>query len=56
MHKVYFGCETVQLRYIIDKLSASFNNLTPTALEKSEFVLYKDQQTIKGSKSVFKQN
>jgi hypothetical protein len=35
MHKIYFGCETVQLRYIVDKLTASFNNLTPTAIEKS---------------------
>ena len=47
MHKVYFGCETVQLRYIIDKLSASFNNLTPTALEKSELFYTKTNKLLK---------
>jgi hypothetical protein len=47
MHKVYFGCETVQLRYIIDKLSASFNNLTPTALEKSGLFYTKTNKLLK---------
>ncbi len=47
MHKVYFGCETVQLRYIIDKLSASFNNLTPSALEKSELFYTKTNRLLK---------
>ena len=47
MHKVYFGCETVQLRYIIDKLSASFNNLTPTALAKSELFYTKTNKLLK---------
>lgn len=47
MHKVYFGCETVQLRYIIDKLSASFSNLTPTALEKSELFYTKTNKLLK---------
>ncbi|MBJ7427380.1 MAG: hypothetical protein JHD28_00235 [Bacteroidia bacterium] len=47
MHKVYFGCETVQLRYIIDKLSASFNNLTPTAIAKSELFYTKTNKLLK---------
>lgn len=47
MHKVYFGCETVQLRYIIDKLSTSFNNLTPTALAKSELFYTKTNKLLK---------
>ena len=47
MHKVYFGCETVQLRYIIDKLSASFNNLTPSALEKSGLFYTKTNKPLK---------
>jgi hypothetical protein len=47
MHKVYFGCETVQLRYIIDKLSASFNNLTPSALAKSELFYTKTNKLLK---------
>jgi hypothetical protein len=47
MHKVYFGCETVQLRYIIDKLKDYFNNLTPTALEKSELFYTKTNKLLK---------
>lgn len=47
MHKVYFGCETVQLRYIIDKLTASFNNLTPTAIEKSALFYTKTNKPLK---------
>ena len=34
--KVYFDCETVELRYVIvEKLKNYFSNLTPTTLEKS---------------------
>ncbi len=47
MHKVYFGCETVQLRYIIDELKNYFNNLTPTALEKSELFYTKTNKLLK---------
>lgn len=47
MHKVYFGCETVQLRYIIDKLKDYFNNFTPTALEKSALFYTKTNKLLK---------
>ncbi len=47
MHKIYFGCETVQLRHIIDKLTASFNNLTPTAIEKSALFYTKTNKPLK---------
>ncbi|HRB51427.1 MAG TPA: hypothetical protein PKX63_06600 [Niabella sp.] len=47
MHKVYFGCETVQLRYIIDELKNHFNNLTPTALAKSELFYTKTNKLLK---------
>jgi hypothetical protein len=47
MHKIYFGCETVQLRHIIDKLSASFNNLIPSAIEKSELFYTKNNKPLK---------
>jgi hypothetical protein len=47
MHKVYFGCETVQLRYIIDELKYYFNNLTPTALEKSGLFYTKTNKQLK---------
>jgi hypothetical protein len=47
MHKVYFGCETVQLRYIIDRLKDYFNNLTPTALEKSALFYTKTNKLLK---------
>jgi len=47
MHKVYFGCETVQLRYIIDKLKIHFNNLTPTAIENSALFYTKTNKPLK---------
>jgi hypothetical protein len=37
----------VQLRYIIDKLSDSFNNLTPSALEKSGLFYTKTNKPLK---------
>lgn len=47
MHKVYFACETVQLRYIIDELKDYFTNLIPTALEKSELFYTKTNKLLK---------
>jgi hypothetical protein len=47
MHKIYIKCETVQLRYIIDKLTSNFTNLTPTALEKSELFYTKTNKLLK---------
>lgn len=47
MHKVYFGCETVQLSYIIEKLKTHFNNLTPTAIEKSALFYTKNNKPLK---------
>jgi hypothetical protein len=47
MHKIYIKCETVQLRYIIDKLTSYFTNLTPTALEKSELFYTRTNKLLK---------
>jgi len=47
MHKVYFGCETVQLSYIIEKLKTHFNNLSPTAIEKSALFYTKNNKPLK---------
>jgi hypothetical protein len=47
MHKVYFGCETVQIRYIIDELKNYFTNLNPAALEKSELFYTKTNKLLK---------
>ena len=47
MHKVYFGCETVQIRYIIDELKNYFNNLTPATIEESGLFYTKTNKLLK---------
>lgn len=44
---IYLNCETVQFRYIVDKLKNSFKNLTPTEIEKSECFYSKKSNLIK---------
>jgi hypothetical protein len=44
---IYLNCETVQFRYIVDKLKNHFSNLTPTEIEKSECFYSKKSNLIK---------
>jgi len=44
---IYLNCETVQFRYIVDKLKSHFSNLTPTEIEKSECFYSKKSNLIK---------
>lgn len=44
--QIYIGCETVQFRYIIDKLSQHFNNLTPKLIEDTEIFFSKRKKKI----------
>lgn len=45
--KIQFGCETVQLRYIIDKLKPYFNTFNPQNIELSECFYTKNGTLIK---------
>lgn len=47
-HKIHFGCETVELRYlIVDKLNNYFSNLTPKTVEKSALFYSKKDTLLK---------
>ena len=45
--QIYLNCETVQFRYIIDKLKTYFTNLTPTEIHKAECFYSKKANLIK---------
>ncbi len=51
--KFRLGCETVQFSYIVYKLSQSFTNLTPTAIEKTGLFYSKKNTPIK-AQNLFK--
>jgi hypothetical protein len=44
---IYLGCETVQFRYIIDRLRTYFTNLTPTEIHKTKCFYSKKGNLIK---------
>jgi hypothetical protein len=47
MHKVYFGCETVQVIYIFDKLKDYFNKSIPQTIEASNLFYTKGNKLFK---------
>lgn len=47
--KIYFGCETVQLSYIIEKMSIYFKTFNPATIEKSKLFYTKNGILLKAS-------
>lgn len=53
--KIYFGCETVQLSYIINKLKPFFNNFNPASIEKSGLFFSKNGTPL-NAQNIYKNN